>query len=393
MAATILFLPYPSASGTWGSTLLLTTIARACRRAGHRVAFHACAPTVGYIRRLGFDVLEFEGARPRPAASRAVESFYDVCQILGFDDRGLWERVLGSEAEAIAAVRPDAIVSHLRLSAPISAARTEVPLVSLAFWATDPRAQARGDDPLDELARGLASAWSDLAVTSLPELVSWHADVQLATSFPAFEPELAGAPGLVYTGYLGGDHGEPAGSGLTPPARMVLGYLSSAPWGGPRVAEALSRAAARVGAKVWCVTRAGGPSGALPGGGKLFSYLPFDRVLPHAAAVVFHAGHGTSVGALHHGVPALAVPAANYERRYNAGRLQDLGVGRYGEVRDLRSGRLAAHLERLLDDPSVRDATGPARAQSTAYPGTPAAVEAVERLLDGARPTAGAPLN
>ncbi len=387
MPATILVLPYPSSSGTWGSTVLLMDIADACRRAGHRVVFHACAPTIAQIRRRGFAAIGFEGAAGRPSIDR-LDSFYDVCRILGFDDLAFWEGVMAAETDAIAAVRPDILLSHLRLTAPISAAMANLPLASLAFWATDPRAQGRGDDPLDTLARRLASAHSDLTVQTLPELVSWHADAQLATSFPAFEPELAGAPGLAYTGYLGSrETGSSADLDHALPDRMILGYMSSAPWGVRRVAEALATAAARIGAVAWCVSRAGGMAGELPYGGRLIPYLPFDRVLPRAAAVVFHGGHGTAMAAMHNGIPSIAVPGANYERRRNAEQLQDLGVARLGELPDLRPGRLAALLASLLDDPALRSVVDAVRRLAQEYQGTATAVEVINRLIDGERPS------
>jgi hypothetical protein len=111
----LLFMPYPSASGTWGSTVQLAAIADACRRRGHLPVFHACPPTSARLRAWSFDVVEFEGARPRPVRT-PVESFYDVCQALGFDDAAFWARMVRAEAEAIELVRPAAVVSHFRLS-------------------------------------------------------------------------------------------------------------------------------------------------------------------------------------------------------------------------------------------------------------------------------------
>ena len=64
MGATVLFLPSPSASGSWGSTVRLATIAEECRKRGDRVVFHACEPTDELLRQRGLEVVPFTGIAP-----------------------------------------------------------------------------------------------------------------------------------------------------------------------------------------------------------------------------------------------------------------------------------------------------------------------------------------
>jgi UDP:flavonoid glycosyltransferase YjiC (YdhE family) len=378
-ATTVLFMPYPSTSGTWGSTLYLAAIAEGCRRAGDRVVFHACEPTAGHLEARGFEVARFAGTPPAHA-SRPVDSFYDVCAALGFDDPTGWDRLLADEIEVVEAYRPAVLVSDMRFSAPVLAARSGVPLVSLAAWSTDPRVQARGDDPLDEMARTLAARWSDLRISSLPELVSWHADVQVATSTSSFEPVLTDIPGVVFTGYLRDRVPGRIGSSPAVPDRLVVVYASSAPWGVRRVVESLSRAAEALDAHVWCVLRAGGVAASVSSRCQLFDYLPFDDVLPRARALVFHGGQGSALASLHHGVPSLVVPGRHYERAYNAGRIADLRAGVHGAIEDFLPSRLVSVLGRVLDDDGVRRGVDAARDEVRRLAGPVAAVEAIHAL-------------
>jgi rhamnosyltransferase subunit B len=82
-------------------------------------------------------------------------------------------------------------------------------------------------------------------------------------------------------------------------------------------------------------------------------YVPFSRLLPHAAAFVHHGGIGTAAQALRAGVPQLVVPCC-YDQFDNAAHLQRLGVsstvtrGRYTPT------HVAGVLRKLLDEPAVR---------------------------------------
>lgn len=54
--------------------------------------------------------------------------------------------------------------------------------------------------------------------------------------------------------------------------------------------------------------------------------LPHGAVLPHAAAVVTHAGHSTVMAALADGVPMVCMPMGR-DQHSNAARVAALGVG------------------------------------------------------------------
>src|SRR4051794_15543382 len=84
-------------------------------------------------------------------------------------------------------------------------------------------------------------------------------------------------------------------------------------------------------------------------------YVPMSRLLPTADAIVFHAGSGTMLAALAHGLPMVLLPVAA-DQPENADRCVAAGVGI--ELRPAE--RSAADVERavgrVLDDATYREA-------------------------------------
>ena len=83
-------------------------------------------------------------------------------------------------------------------------------------------------------------------------------------------------------------------------------------------------------------------------------YLPYSRVMPHAAACVHAGGIGSTAQALRAGCPALVVPWSN-DQPDNAYRAQRLGVARVLPRSGYRAGPAASELSALLAQPQVRE--------------------------------------
>lgn len=79
---------------------------------------------------------------------------------------------------------------------------------------------------------------------------------------------------------------------------------------------------------------------------------PHAEVLPHAAAIVTHGGHGTVVRALAAGTPLLVMPHGR-DQGDNAVRVTTRGAG-LKLSRKASPAKVAAGVQRLLDDPSFR---------------------------------------
>ena len=86
----------------------------------------------------------------------------------------------------------------------------------------------------------------------------------------------------------------------------------------------------------------------LPDTIRAYSYLPYSKVFPHAAAIVHQAGVGTLAQAMRAGRPQLIVPVA-FDQADNAHRACALGLARTVPFRKVTAQRLASELSLLLD--------------------------------------------
>ncbi|MFI5735135.1 glycosyltransferase [Kribbella sp. NPDC051587] len=374
----ILFMPYPSTSGTWGCTVYMYAIAYKARQQGHDVLFHACAPSSRLIAD-GFPVASFAGADPAESR-RPIADIYDVFHALGLDHEGYYHYLIRAESEVIDRYQPDVIVADMRPSATISAYRTGTPLVCLASAATDPRWPVGPESrPLDDLALRLTSRYGGPQITRFPELLYWTADRKIATSFPEFEPELRNVQGLDYVGYLDSPQREQPIADADVPRGLVLAYLSTVGWSSPRLIDSVARTVERLGMTLWCVTNARGAAGSLATRSRVFDYLPLNTLLPRAEAILFHGGQGTALASVYHAVPSIVCPGDNYERRYNAARIADLGCGVFAETRDLRPARLVDLLSTIVDDAAFNLSAAAASTKLLAQSGPAGALRVVER--------------
>jgi MGT family glycosyltransferase len=80
---------------------------------------------------------------------------------------------------------------------------------------------------------------------------------------------------------------------------------------------------------------------------------PHGRVLPHAAAMITHAGHGTVMRALAHGVPLLCLPMGR-DQDDNAARVFARGAGLRLRP-SARAPKIADAVRRLLDEREFRE--------------------------------------
>ncbi|MFE4515815.1 glycosyltransferase [Kitasatospora sp. NPDC056783] len=106
---------------------------------------------------------------------------------------------------------------------------------------------------------------------------------------------------------------------------------------------------------------------------------PHEWLFPRTAAVVHHAGAGTTAAALRSGTPAVPVPA-QLDAPFWAARLTRLGVSP-GPVplRSLTAARLAAALRQALDDPRYRTRAQAVAVALAAEDGAAKVLTAVER--------------
>ena len=105
-----------------------------------------------------------------------------------------------------------------------------------------------------------------------------------------------------------------------------------------------------------------------------------SRLLPQCSAVVSHAGSGTVVGALAHGLPQVCLPMGA-DQPANAERVEALGLGRRLDPLAVDAVQVADTVARLLDDPAPARAAADLAASCRALPGPDEALGMVTALV------------
>ncbi|MFC5667747.1 glycosyltransferase [Kitasatospora misakiensis] len=139
------------------------------------------------------------------------------------------------------------------------------------------------------------------------------------------------------------------------PPPVFIGFGSMAVGEGERLSELVAGAVKRAGVRA--VLQAGWADlGGFGGSGDVLAVgdVPHDWLFPRTAAVVHHAGAGTTAAALRAGVPAVPVPVMA-DQPFWAARLCELGVApRSLPFQDLTAEALGAAISDSLADPSYR---------------------------------------
>lgn len=108
-------------------------------------------------------------------------------------------------------------------------------------------------------------------------------------------------------------------------------------------------------------------------------YLPHSSILPRCQAMLCHAGFNTALGCLSAGVPLVCVPLGS-DQEFNARKCADGGLGLWLREAEASPQQIRDAVRRVLDEPSF---TVKARAfadEMTRRPGFPAAIRRIEGL-------------
>ena len=93
--------------------------------------------------------------------------------------------------------------------------------------------------------------------------------------------------------------------------------------------------------------------GPLPANVRAERFVPHAQVLPSCDAVVCHAGFGTTMAALAHGLPIVAIPLSA-DQPVHAARSAELGVGRVLPPEGLTAPAVSAAVAEVLQDSRTR---------------------------------------
>ncbi len=114
-----------------------------------------------------------------------------------------------------------------------------------------------------------------------------------------------------------------------------------------------------------------------PANTRVVGFVPFAALLPHVDLMITNGGWGGTIAALRHGVP-LVVAGGDLDKPEIAARVAWSGAGVNLRTGTPTSRAVAAAVDRVLADPSFRDAAGRVGAQLRSLGGAARAAELLE---------------
>ncbi len=123
-----------------------------------------------------------------------------------------------------------------------------------------------------------------------------------------------------------------------------------------------------------------GSPGSIPDNVRVERWWPQADVMPLAAAMVGHGGYGTTMSALAAGLPQVVIPLFAMDQFINGARVAEVAAGIHLEGGIDAVGALPEALERMLGEPSYRNAATGIAEEIAALPDVAAAVPILERL-------------
>lgn len=168
---------------------------------------------------------------------------------------------------------------------------------------------------------------------------------------------------------------------------LVLASFSTGPYWDQssrilRTLEALANRNYRV-----LVTSSGADTGSsgLPKNAFVVKHVPHATVMPHASITVTHAGHGTLMTSLAHGVPLLCLPNRAADQPALAAQITRLGAGRALDGDAATPDEIGVEVDRIIGDLSYTVAARRLAAEISTMPGVAAAVHGLEQVARGER--------
>jgi UDP:flavonoid glycosyltransferase YjiC (YdhE family) len=244
-------------------------------------------------------------------------------------------------------------------------------------------------DMMSPALPGVSAMRTDLGLSPIEAIADVHdaCALSLVAAPSEFEPEIPLPPNVKFIGpvldapplmrradALQVDDG---------PEPLIVVALSTGHQGQTELLQRLVDALARVRARVVVTTGAAVEPRTIAASGntRVVQFVPHARLFPHASLVVTHAGLGTVLTALSHGVPMLCVPIGR-DQFFNAARVEAVGAGR-AIPSDADTKMISEMVELLLEDHSARANAKRMATVIAAYDGAADAAAALQLLAKG----------
>jgi UDP:flavonoid glycosyltransferase YjiC (YdhE family) len=353
----ILFVSWPG----YGHLLPMVPLIRAAQRGGHDVLVSSGSDMTALIAQLGVDahtsgLTAADGYARLP--SGAVISQLPPEEQSTFAARHLFGAGAVDRArdllELFESWRPDLVVHDtLELGSAIAAERSDIVHVTHGYGPRFP------DNARIVEAIGPAIEDAGFADPTAAVFVAPYLDIS--------PPGLLGSPSDRWrdlrplrpsAGEVPADTDLPSRIAALPHAESVYVTLGTVMNQAPDIFRAVIQGCSRLPVNLVVTTGPGFDASLLgPARSTVLSapFIPQAAVLPHCAAVISHAGSGTLLGALCHGLPQLCLPQGT-DQPFNAAALASTGGGLVLQPEVTTADSVMAAVERLLREPSFRHA-------------------------------------
>jgi len=286
----------------------------------------------------------------------------------------------------------DVVIVDCMLFTALSAAEASgLPTAALVHT---PYSVFRGGPLVEMFAVGIAplnNYRAGLGLAPVTQLVELHDNPELAlVALPkAFEPDSPDAPNVFRMGPVldapalqRTDEVVDLGDGSTP---VVLVSLSTAEQDQVELLQSIADAVAGMPVRAIVTTGPAVDPATITAGAntQVVQYVPHGEILPAASLVITHAGLGTVMMSLGHGVPMVCVPLGR-DQFFNAERVAALGAGLMLPP-GADAAAVAGAASTVLNDGRFRDAAREMAATIGTYGGAAGAVTELEALTRRAR--------
>ena len=360
-------------------------LAQRLRRTGHDVTIAGYADQSSRFDALGIDFSTL------PRSGAAWEEF-DPAELMPLLIGRIWASPdhPADTTEIVDRYEPDLVVVDCLMGGVLAAMET-IPIPTLVLVHSAPGALAPPGGSTDAMILGgLNRIRADLDLGPVDTLQqAWQRHRVICTSIPELDP--LGADAAVGTTWIGPVPEDPTPTAWTPDGQhglplVLVSFSSGAAWDQTsriqRTIDGLAGADVRVVVTTGEVdpTHLRIPSPAMT----VVNHLPHDAVLPHAAAVVTHAGHGTLTAALTHGLPVVALPNLAADQPALAEQAARLGVGIHLQDDAASPADIAHAVRTVLDTPAYASRARALGYRIESYRDQP--LVAVRSVLENAAP-------
>lgn len=358
----ILFLPLITRGSAIGTISRCLAIAEILREKGHFVSFVIGESALRHVEKSGFQYQIGPTPEP-PGPLHPLRNLADVALFLNLTQERYVRSSFDNERMAIDRFAPDVLFSEFKLTAPVSAARSEIPLVSTACSPAHPDFISPLFPETGEGNAEAAQGFNHLMekegldpVQDVAELFFMRSNLKIVPSSQELEPLLQGIENLHFVGYLLYDRWERAAlppgllQAVTVP-HLVYAYFSMGEIGPDKYVEVLPRAFDETEFHLVVATGSHPDLPALPeatANVSFFRMVPGISVLDRSDAVIFHGGQNTAMASLLHGVPSLIFPGSDFERDFNARGMARVGAGIHMTSEDFTPDKIRGSLEQIL---------------------------------------------